>query len=204
MPDICVSAADMDIDIVGGIDEGMVEGTDDPPMAETLMLAHSGSPHMKANGKDQDHTNNNNSVPDISTSAVNIKTDVASGLDEGMVEGTEDSKLPAAASGDTSSQTQTQTQVDQDAVLAEQERIFMSDINQMIDQYNAKNKQQDDASMNFLPHKRPASTLTVTNKRRKESTGMLQKDAPLTIKIHSKYIEIHFVSFIVIFIVFVQ
>ena len=85
--------------------------------------------------------------------------------------------MAAAASVGTSSQTQT----DQDAVMMEKERIFMDEINRMILKYNAENKQQDDASMNRLPQKRPASSLTVTHKRCKESTGMLRKDPLLTI-----------------------
>ena len=127
---------------------------------------------MKANGNELEHTNNNNSVPDISISAADTDIDIVGGLDVGLVEGTDDLKLPAAASVDTSLQTQTQTQTDQDAVLAEKERIFMGEINRMIDQYNAENKWQADASTSSLPQKRPASSLIETTKRRKESTGM--------------------------------
>ena len=134
---------------------------------------------MTANANELNHTNNKISVPEIIMSAADINIDVVGGKDVGMVEGEDELPIAAPASGDTSSQTQ--MQVDQDDDLAEKERIFMGTINQMIDQYNAKNKQQDDASLSCLPQKRPASTLTETNKRRKESTGMLQKDALLTI-----------------------
>jgi len=89
----------------------------------------------------------------------------------GTAEGTDELPIPAAASGDTSSQTQTQT--DEDAVMAEKEKIFMGDLNRMIDKYNAKKrKQQDDALTSCLQQKRPASTLTVTDTRHKESTVM--------------------------------
>ena len=56
--------------------------------------------------------------------------------------------------------------------MMEKERIFMGEINRLIDQYNAENKQQTDASARSLPQKRPSSSLTVTNNRRKKSTGM--------------------------------
>ena len=125
---------------------------------------------MKANGNELEHANNNNSMPDISISAAEIDIDIVGGLDVGLVEGTDDLKLPATASVDTSLQTQTQT--DQDAVMMEKERIFMGEINRQIDKYNAENKQQDDALTSCLPQKRSASSLTVTHKRRKESTGM--------------------------------
>jgi len=123
---------------------------------------------MKANGNELEHTNYNNNVPDISMSAADMDIDVVGGKDVGMVEGTGNQQMAAAASVDPSSQTQT----DQDAIMMEKERIFMDEINRMIRQYNAENKQQDDASVNRLPQKRPASSLTVTHKRRKESTEM--------------------------------
>ena len=139
---------------------------------------------MKANGTELEHTNNNNSVPDISISAADTDIDIVGGLDVGLVEGTDDLKLPATASVDTSLQTQTQT--NQDAVMMEKERIFMGEINRQIDQYNVENKQQDNASTSCLPQKRASSSLTETTKRRKESTGMFQKDASLFSLISNK------------------
>ena len=123
----------------------------------------------KANGNDLDRTDNKISAPDIIMSAADFNRDVARGLAVGMVEGTDKLPMAAAASGRTSSQTQTPT--DQDAVMMEKERIFMGEINRMIDKYNAENKQQA-ASMSCLPQKRPASSLTVTHTRCNESTGM--------------------------------
>ena len=137
---------------------------------------------MTANGNKLEHGNKNKSVPDIIMSAADINTDTVRGLDVGMKEGIDDLLIDPADSGSTSlPQTQTQTQIDQDAVMMEKERIFMGEINRMITQYNAKNKWQHDAPMNCLPQKRPSSSLTVTHTRRKESTGMLQKDASSTI-----------------------
>eukprot|EP00814_Leptocylindrus_danicus_P016738 CAMPEP_0116023680 /NCGR_PEP_ID=MMETSP0321-20121206/11774_1 /TAXON_ID=163516 /ORGANISM="Leptocylindrus danicus var. danicus, Strain B650" /LENGTH=358 /DNA_ID=CAMNT_0003495083 /DNA_START=85 /DNA_END=1162 /DNA_ORIENTATION=+ len=110
-------------------------------------------------------------MSDINISAADINTDQISDLDVGMVE-VEDSDnqmLPAAV---TSGGAILQTPPDQDAVVTEKERIFMSDLNRMITQYNAHNKWQDDASTRCLPQKRPSSSLTVTHERREESTAM--------------------------------
>ena len=128
---------------------------------------------MKANGNDLVHTENKISVPDIIMSATDINTDAVRGLSVDIVEGSDDLPIAAAASS--------LTQTDNHAVVTEEEIIFMSDLNQMIDQYNAKNRQQAEASTSCLPQKRPSSSLTVTHTRRKESTGMLQKDASSTI-----------------------
>ena len=125
---------------------------------------------MNANGNKLELTNNNTPVPDKIISAADINTDAVRGLAVGIVEGTNDLPIAADASGSTSSQTQTQT--DHHAVVTEEERIFMSDLNQMVDQYNAKIRQQAEASMSCLPQKRPSSSLTVPHKRRDETTGM--------------------------------
>eukprot|EP00814_Leptocylindrus_danicus_P012405 CAMPEP_0116033390 /NCGR_PEP_ID=MMETSP0321-20121206/18951_1 /TAXON_ID=163516 /ORGANISM="Leptocylindrus danicus var. danicus, Strain B650" /LENGTH=58 /DNA_ID=CAMNT_0003509437 /DNA_START=1 /DNA_END=173 /DNA_ORIENTATION=- len=54
----------------------------------------------------------------------------------------------------------------------EKERIFMGEINRLIVKHNAEYKDQGDSSTRSLPQKRPSSSLTVTHKRRKESTVM--------------------------------
>eukprot|EP00814_Leptocylindrus_danicus_P012642 CAMPEP_0116033404 /NCGR_PEP_ID=MMETSP0321-20121206/18968_1 /TAXON_ID=163516 /ORGANISM="Leptocylindrus danicus var. danicus, Strain B650" /LENGTH=60 /DNA_ID=CAMNT_0003509471 /DNA_START=34 /DNA_END=213 /DNA_ORIENTATION=+ len=57
---------------------------------------------MTANGNELEHGNNNKSVPDINISSADINTDMARGLDVGMVEGTNDQLIDAADSGSTS------------------------------------------------------------------------------------------------------
>ena len=151
---------------------------------------------IKANRNELENTNNNKSVPDIKISAADINSDIVRGMDVVMAEcNGDDLKLPAAASGGPSPQTQAQT--DQDAVMTEKERIFMSELNRMIDQYNAENKQQADASMPCLPQKRPGSSFAVTHKRRKESTGMLHKKTSLKFILISN-IKTHFVSLLLL------
>mmetsp|Transcript_24891 Transcript_24891/g.38501 ORF Transcript_24891/g.38501 Transcript_24891/m.38501 type:complete len:279 (+) Transcript_24891:122-958(+) len=110
-----------------------------------------------------------------------LSRDVAVGS---MVDGTDDLPTAAAAatSGHTgsyrpSSQTDPHTCTQQD-FETEQERIFMSDLNRMIDQYNAKNKQQQaGASTTCLPQKRTCSSLTVSHKRLKESSTVANNNA---------------------------
>eukprot|EP00814_Leptocylindrus_danicus_P002452 CAMPEP_0116025168 /NCGR_PEP_ID=MMETSP0321-20121206/12860_1 /TAXON_ID=163516 /ORGANISM="Leptocylindrus danicus var. danicus, Strain B650" /LENGTH=303 /DNA_ID=CAMNT_0003497255 /DNA_START=851 /DNA_END=1762 /DNA_ORIENTATION=+ len=126
---------------------------------------------MNATGNELEHINNNKSVPYISISAADIKTDdVKRGLAAGMVvEGTDDLQMPTAAGSGTSSQ----TDQDQEAVMMEKERIFMGELGRMIDQYNAAIKQQTDASTSCLPQKRPSSSLSINNTRHKESSVMI-------------------------------
>eukprot|EP00814_Leptocylindrus_danicus_P003899 CAMPEP_0116023594 /NCGR_PEP_ID=MMETSP0321-20121206/11708_1 /TAXON_ID=163516 /ORGANISM="Leptocylindrus danicus var. danicus, Strain B650" /LENGTH=480 /DNA_ID=CAMNT_0003494951 /DNA_START=197 /DNA_END=1636 /DNA_ORIENTATION=+ len=105
-------------------------------------------------------------------SAADINTDTVRDLDVGMKEGIDDLLIDPADSGSTSlPQMQTQTQTDQD-VVTEDERIFMGEINRLIDKYKSEYEQQDNASTSCLPQKRSSSSLTVTNKRHKESTAM--------------------------------
>eukprot|EP00814_Leptocylindrus_danicus_P015657 CAMPEP_0116038690 /NCGR_PEP_ID=MMETSP0321-20121206/22998_1 /TAXON_ID=163516 /ORGANISM="Leptocylindrus danicus var. danicus, Strain B650" /LENGTH=52 /DNA_ID=CAMNT_0003517531 /DNA_START=71 /DNA_END=225 /DNA_ORIENTATION=- len=49
---------------------------------------------MKANGNELEHTNNNNNVTDINLSAADTDIEIVGGLDVGLVEGTDDLKLP--------------------------------------------------------------------------------------------------------------
>jgi len=126
----------------------------------------------EANENELERTNANRCVPDIHLSAAERKRDLVRGMSVGMAKSDNDHLMPAAASGGTDRSHMPRSQMaqtDPQAAETEDERIFTSELNRMIDQYNAETKQKG-GSMSCLHQKRPSSSLTVTRKRRKRSS----------------------------------